>query len=209
MSTLMKRLRLEDKRFITSSELKSYCASMKLDYDTTVRYFESRREIIRIFRGVFYVRSLDEVKLGRAGRNHLELVARGLQIKGVKKWYFGLHTALKLNNMTHEHYTVDEVVTDSLFRAKPMTISGHKFRFIKLSPALFDFGIIEKDGLRFSDPEKTILDFIYVWRYNGIPEERIVGDLSDWTGIVSWATMARYARKYPATVLKTVKEASE
>jgi hypothetical protein len=68
---------------------------------------------------------------------------------------------------------------------------------------------MEKDGLRFSDPEKTILDFIYVWRYNSIPEERIVADLSDWTGRVSWATMARYTRKYPATVLKTVKEASE
>ncbi|MDG6927450.1 MAG: hypothetical protein JRN10_05045 [Nitrososphaerota archaeon] len=209
MSLLLKRLRLENKKFITSSELKSYCTSMKLDYNTTIRYFESRREVIRIFRGVFYIRTLDEVKLGRASYNHLELVERGLQIKGVKKWYFGLHTALKLNNMTHEHYAVDEVVTDSLFRAKPITIASHNFRFIKLSPALFDFGVMEKDGLRFSDPEKTILDFIYIWRYNGMPEEKIAADISDWTGSISWTTMEKYAKKYPATVLETVKKVSK
>lgn len=64
---------------------------------------------------------------------------------GVKNWYFGLYTALKLNNMTHEHFAVDYVVNDRLFRPKPMTIAGYKFRFLKLAPRLLKFGITEND----------------------------------------------------------------
>jgi hypothetical protein len=30
--------------------------------------------------------------------------------------------------------------------------------------------------------EKTILDFIYIWRYNGVPREKIILDVSVNTG---------------------------
>ena len=48
--------------------------------------------------------------------NYFEIIKNGLIIKGVKKWYFGLETALKLNNMTNEYFTIDYVVNDSIFR---------------------------------------------------------------------------------------------
>ena len=76
--------------------------------------------IIRIFRGIFYVKSLEEIKYKKVKYNHLELVAKGLELKGVKHWYFGLHTALKLNNATHEYFTIDYVITDSFYRNKPI-----------------------------------------------------------------------------------------
>ena len=201
MSLLRRKLWMDRKEFVTAEELKRYCKTMKLNYEMVVRYFGMRAYLVRIFRGVFYVKSLEELKLGRNKYNHLELVAKGLELKHVKNWYFGLHTALKLNNMTHETFAVEDVINDKLFRANPFTIAGYKFKFSRLSPSLFDFGIRKgENGVRYSDPEKTLLDFIYVWRYNGIPEDKIIADVSEWARHASRKTLRSYSRKYPKTV---------
>ena len=208
MTLLLKKLRMDEKEFVTSAELKQHCKSMKLNYETVIRYFASRGYLVRIFRGIFFIKSLDETKLGKTKYNYMELVAKGLEIKNVKNWYFGLYTALKLNNMTHEHFTVDYVVSDKIFRAKAMNIAGYKFKFIKLTPQLLQFGIT-KDGLRYSDAEKTILDFIYIWRYNGIPKEKIVLDLAEWIENISKERIKEYAKKYPKTIRDIVEEVVE
>lgn len=201
MSLLRRKLWMDRKEFVTAEELKRYCKTMKLNYEMVVRYFGMRAYLVRIFRGVFYVKSLEELKLGRNKYNHLELVAKGLELKHVKNWYFGLHTALKLNNMTHETFAVEDVVNDKLFRANPIAIAGYKFKFSRLSPSLLGFGIRKAgNGVRYSDPEKTLLDFIYLWRYNGIPEEKIVADVSGWEKGASKEKLMAYAKKYPKTV---------
>jgi len=198
-SLLLKKLRIDEKEFVTSAELKLYCKSMGLSYKTVIKYFIHRGYLTRIFRGIFYVKSLDEIKLGKVRYSHLELVANGLVLKGVKNWYFGLYTALKLNNMTHEHFTVDYVVNDKLLRSKPMNIAGYKFKFVKLTPRLLKFGITG-NSLRYSDAEKTILDFIYTWRYNGVPKEKIILDISEWSKSLSKEKTRKYATNYPKTV---------
>jgi hypothetical protein len=201
MSLLRRKLWMDRKEFVTAEELKRYCKTMKLNYEMVVRYFGMRAYLVRIFRGVFYVKSLEELKLGRNKYNHLELVAKGLELKHVKNWYFGLHTALKLNNMTHETFAVEDVVNDKLFRANPIAIAGYKFKFSRLSPSLLGFGIRKAgNGVRYSDPEKTLLDFIYLWRYNGIPQEKIVADVSGWEKGASKEKLMAYAKKYPKTV---------
>src|SRR5690606_16844538 len=200
MSLLAEKLWIENKEFVTSEELKKYCKSMKMDYSLVVRYLSSRKYLVRIFRGIFYVRSLEELKLGRSKYNHLELVAKGLELKGVENWYFGLHSALKLNNMTHEHFTIEEVISDSVFRANPFDIAGYKFRFVKLSPQLVSFGIKEEGALRYSDPEKTVLDFIYLARQNGVPADRIAADVSSWVADLSNVKLRKYAKRYSKTV---------
>jgi len=201
MSHLLRKVWMDKKEFVTAEELKTYCRSMRMDYATVVSYFVKRKYFVRVLRGIFYVKSLEEAKLGRSRYNHLELVARGLELKKVSSWYFGLHTALKLNNMTHETFAVEDVINDKLFRANPFTIAGYKFKFSKLSSALLGFGIKKGNyGVRYSDPEKTILDFIYVWRYNGIPEEKIVADVSGWARGASRGKLRVYAKKYPKTV---------
>lgn len=157
--------------------------------------------LVRILKGIFYVKSLEELELARPKYTHLELVAKGLELKNVRCWYFGLHTALKLNNMTYETFAVEDVISDKLFRANAFTIAGHKFKFSKMSPSLLDFGIARgENGVRHSDPEKTILDFIYLWRYNGIPEEKIAADVSGWAKGTSKQRLKSYAKKYPKTV---------
>ncbi len=203
-SILLKKLYTEDKEFVTSSELKAYCKPLGLKYDDAVKYFEERGYMVRIFRGIFYVKSFKEVKLGRSKYNHLKLVSKGMELKGVDKWYFGLRTALKINNMTHEHFTIEDVISDSVFRSKPVTIAGYRFNFVKLSPTLLTFGIKRKDGLFYSDPEKTVLDFIYLWRYNGIADEKIVHDVSEWTSNVSKEKLKNYTKRYPKAVANII-----
>jgi len=205
MKLLLRKLQMDHKEFVTARELEAYCKSMKLDYDIVLRYFESRRYLLRIFRGIFYVRSPEEFMLGRTRYNHFELVGKGLALKKVSNWYFGLHTALKLNNMTHEHFAIEDVVNDKLSRPNPMTIAGSKFKFIKFSPSLLLFGIKKgENGIRYSDPEKTVLDFIYLWRYNGVPEGKIVADVAEWAEGLSKEKAKSYARKYPDTVAEIV-----
>ena len=204
-SVLLKKLRRDNIEFVTSTELKDYCKRMNLNYRSAIGHFVSRGHLTRIFKGIFYVKSLDELKLGKAKYNYLELVAKGLELKGVKNWYFGLYTALKFNNLTHEHFAIEYVVNDKIFRAKPIKIAGYKFRFVKLKPSLFIFGII-KNGLRYSDPEKTILDFIYRWRYNAIPKEKIASDISEWTKNLSKQKVKEYSKHYPKTVQDTIGE---
>jgi len=201
MSHLLRKLWMDKKEFVTAEELKTYCRSMRMDYATVVSYFVKRKYFVRVLRGIFYVKSLEEAKLGRSRYNHLDLVARGLELKKVGNWYFGLHTALKLNNMTHETFAVEDVINDKLFRANPFTIAGYKFKFSKLSRSLLDFGIKKgENGVRYSDREKTVLDFIYISRYNGIPEEKIVADVSGWAKGASKEKLRAYAKKYPKTV---------
>lgn len=194
---------MDKMEFVNAADLKSYCKSLKLDYTTTVKNFVHRGHLVRIFRGVFYVRPPDDMMIGRRKYTHLELVAKGLEMKGVKNWYFGLHTALKRNNMTHEYFTIDEVINDSLFRAKPINIAGYKFRFIKLSPELIKFGIKEEGTIRYSDPEKTILDFIYLSRHKGTSSEKISLDVGDWVKDISEKKLRKYAMNYPTTVRNT------
>jgi hypothetical protein len=206
MSILVEKLWMEKKEFVSSKEMKEYCKALKMNHESVIHYFIKRKHLVRIFRGIFYVKSLEEFKLGKSKYNHLELVSKGLELKGVKNWYFGLHSALKLNNMTHEYFAVEEVISDSLFRAKPISIGGYKFKFVKISPPLLGFGI-KKDSsatLRYSDPEKTILDFIYLSRHDGVPVDRIVMDVSDWSKNISKDKLKKYSKNYPKTTVEVV-----
>ena len=132
-----------------------------------------------------------------------------LTIKNVKKWYFGLYTALKLNNMTHEYFTIDYIINDKLLRTNPMKIAGHKFKFLKLKKSLSSFGITHKDTIACSDPEKTILDFIYIWRYSGIPKDSIIADVDEWSTNLSIPKLKEYSKNYPKTVQKIAHKLTE
>jgi len=196
---LLKKLYMDGREFVTAGELKKYCKCMGLDYNTSIRHFLSRGYLVRVFRGIFYVRSLEEVELNRSKFTPMELVAEGLRIKGVKNWYFGLYSALKLNNLTPEYFAVEHVINDRIFRRNPITVAGHKFKFWKIKSILMSFGVIG-DKVRYSDPEKTILDFIYLWRARGTPEEKIVMDVSEWAKNISTKKALSYTKNYPKTV---------
>lgn len=202
---LLKKFYLEKKEFINSAEIKKYCSVINLNYEKVIRYFLLRGYLIRIFRGIFYVKTLEEIKFGIKNYSYLKLVSKGLELKEVKNWYFGLDTALKLNNKTYEFSTIDYVISENLYRNKPMNIDDRKFKFIKLKPNILNFGIIE-NGFKYSDLEKTILDFIYIWQYNSLSKKKIILNISEYTKDVSEEILKDYSKYYPNTVKEIVGE---
>jgi predicted transcriptional regulator of viral defense system len=200
-SLILRKLRLEGKELVTSEELKDMCSNLGIKYESAIRHLVPRGHLIRIFRGIFYVTTPDEAFTKRQKYSHLELVSKGLKVRGVEDWYFGLYTALKLNNMTHEHYAVDYVVNDVIQRPNPIEIAGYRFRFVKVKPKLLGFGVVG-DELRHSDPEKTTLDFVYLWRYNSIPDNRITLSVKEWINDIDEEKLKNYGQRYPRTVAR-------
>ncbi len=200
LKLIVRKLELSDKKFITREELKEDCKKLSMDYYATIRYLTHYKYLVRILRGIFYVKSIEERKLNKVNINYFEAIKEALKIKGVKNWYFGLSTALKLNNLTHEYFTIDYVISDKLFRIKPFLILGYKIRFIKINPKLTKFGIINKN-IPYSDAEKTMLDYIYLKEYGNvklIPEEILE--------VCSKTKLLKYAINYNKRTIKRLKE---
>jgi len=200
---LARKIEASGGKYVTRDELKGYCKELGLNYLPAVKYLTHYKYLLRVLRGVFYARTIEERKIGKLSVNHLEAIRDTLKLKGVSNWYFGLETATTLNNLTHEYYPGVTVVSDSIARPRPFDILGHKVRFIKVSPKLFGFGVLEKN-VPYSDPEKTLLDIIYLSRYNGLKESEIRDAVADLPEHCSKDKLISYAEKYPKTVRKTV-----
>ncbi len=160
-SLIWRRLLVENKKIVTRSEIEKLALELDKDEKRSLYYLQEEDYIIRILRSIFYVKSYEERQKNMLYASLYEIIADALRIKGVKNWYFGLETALKLNNLTHEYFTIDYVITDSFRTTKVINIIQSKFQFLKRSKKYFHQGIIKKNGLRYSNPEKTILDLAY------------------------------------------------
>lgn len=198
LKLIVEKLARDNKKFILSDEIKDYCRKLSLEYLPTIKYLLRNKYIARIFRGIFYVYSIEERKLGKSEANFWVILKEALKIKGVKNWYFGLETGLKFNNLTHEYFTMEYIINDKIFRANPIIIMGRKVKFYKLSPKMFLFGIIEKD-INYSEPEKTLLDLLYLRHYTKEEFEEIAEELSK-------RKLLKYSKNYNKRVVNIVKE---
>jgi hypothetical protein len=195
LTLLIRKLYTIDERYIGRKRLETYCKELGINYYTAIMYLLRHKYLIRILKGVFYKPSIEERKLDRIDADPLEAIGHAMDMKGIDNWYFGLESALKLNNMTHEFFTTEYVINDTMFRPKPFAILGRKVKFIKVKKPLTGFGILKKGYIRYSDPEKTITDMIYLARYSGVSEKEInsrIHDLLD----VSDERLKKYAHKY-------------
>jgi len=198
LKLIAEKLARDNKKFILSDEIKDYCRKLSLDYLPTIKYLLRNKYLARVFRGIFYVYSIAERKLGKSEMNSFEILKEALKIKGVKNWYFGLETGLKFNNLTHEYFTIDYVINDKIFRAKSMIIMGRKIKFYRLSSKMFLFGIIKKN-INYSDSEKTLLDLLYLRHYTKEEFEEIAEELSK-------TRLLKYAKNYDKRVINIAKE---
>jgi predicted nucleotidyltransferase len=107
---------------------------------------------------------------------------------------------LRLNGLTHEFFDIIFVLNDKIFRPKEIKISGEKVKFIKLKEKLFGFGIINKNGIKISYLEKTILDMVYIFRYRNINEERIISIIEDYFEKLDKKKLKEYLKLYPESV---------
>ena len=198
LKLIVEKLARSNKKLILSEEIKDYCKKLSLNYLPTIKYLIRNKYLARIFRGIFYIYSIEERKLGKSEMNSFEILKEALKLKGVKNWYFGLETGLKFNNLTHEYFTIDYVINDKLFRAKPIIIMGRKVKFYKLLPKMFSFGVVKKE-VNYSDSEKTSLDLLYLKHYSKEEFEEIIEELSK-------TKLLKYAKNYNKEVINIVKE---
>ena len=187
-------------RVITKEELREVCERFGEDFEYVVNYYISRGYLVRILRGVYYVKTLEEYKFGKTP-DPMTLIAKAMN-KLALKWYFGLYTALRLNGATYEYYSRIFLVTPVITRSRPVTILGENVQFIKLKESLLGFGVIKRGEIQYSDLEKTLLDFIYLKRYN----KRLNADavVQEYIAKAKKEKLIEYSKAYPKSVQREV-----
>lgn len=209
MIRVLKKIRQDNKEFISYEELKKYSKELYFNHRVISNYLISRGYLVNILDNIYYVKTIDEISQNMLKYPILELVAKALKRKHVKNWYYGLYTAFELLNSDYENQ--DEflyIINDRFLINKPIKILGKKFRFFKVKNAFFKFGIINKK-VKYSDLEKTILDLIYLWEYNHINENIILIDLSKLLvldGILE-EKILKYSQYYPKSNKNILKKA--
>ena len=158
-------LRELKKKIVTNGDIDKIAKKYKLDPLNLRKLLLNKGYLVTIFRGIYYLKSYEEKKLNTIKFSSYELLSIGLKMKNIK-WYFGLSSALKFLNLTHEIFPLNYVVNSKFNRVKPLRIAGSKFLFIKLKPSLF-FGMKKRKTknnvvIFYSNLEKTILDFVYL-----------------------------------------------
>ncbi|WP_460041725.1 type IV toxin-antitoxin system AbiEi family antitoxin domain-containing protein [Thermococcus atlanticus] len=124
----------------------------------------------------------------------MKLIAMAMEKMGIK-WYFGLYTALRLNGVTYEYYSRLFVVTPAITRPKPVKILGENVQFVKLKKSLLGFGVVKSGEIQYSDLEKTLLDFIYLKRYNKRLNANAV--VREYIASAKAEKLIEYSRAYP------------
>lgn len=203
---MARKLLMDKGRYLSEEMLKEHCNKLGISYVSAVKYLGKYKYIVRILKGFFYVPTVEERKLKTSGPNVFEAVAKAMEYKKVKNWYFGLETAIKFNNITHEYFTIDFVVSDTIFRPKPIEIFGRKVKFVKLNKKLFGFGIKKEGGIPYSDLEKTILDLIHLKKYAGRPNSVIRDHLIEWADEANMDKMKKYSKYYSKSVRRALEE---
>lgn len=189
----------------TRKEIDEACRRFGANSVHTINYMTHYGFFIRILRGLYYVKTMEEFKLNKA-IDAYKAISLGMEKLKVD-WYFGLYTSLRLNGLTHEFFDTIFVLNNEIFRPKEIKIAGEKVKFIKLKNKLFGFGIAENNGIKFSDPEKTILDFVYLFRYRNVVEGRIISMVEDYAKNLEKKKLKEYLKFYPKTVSRVVENA--
>jgi predicted transcriptional regulator of viral defense system len=191
---IWRKVLFDGKKVVTSKEIMELAGRLGKGRERSLSYLQEHGYIVRIARGVYYVRSADERERGFFDWSVYEMVAAAMGARKIRRWYFGLETALKLNGMTHEYFAVDSVVTDSAWTSKPVGVLGARFHFFKWGVSHFGFGLVRKGGLIYSDPEKTVLDLAYrAHRRKGTP----MAIIGEYIGRLDRVKLSNYLKRYP------------
>jgi len=187
-------------KVITREELREVCERFGESFEYIVNYYISRGYLVRILRGVYYVKTLEEYKFGKTP-DPMTLIAKAMN-KLKLKWYFGLYTALRLNGATYEYYSQIFLITPVITRPRPVTVLGERVQFVKLKESLLGFGVVKRGEIQYSDLEKTLLDFIYLKRYNKRLNANAV--VREYIAKAQKAKLVEYSKAYPESVQKEV-----
>lgn len=196
----------EGRELLTSAELRKMARRIGARPEYALRHLRREGYLLPLFRGFYYVRTPEEVRLHTERHDPLELFVLAARAKGIREWYFGLTTALRLNGLTHEDRREETVVSRSLYRIHGVPIGSRRFVIHKWGPGLFGFGLERRGTYRVSDPEKTVLDLAYLdfWRAKKghAPSRAWAEHLPS----VDARKVCRYLPHYPEAVRRTVED---
>lgn len=196
----------EGREVLTSREVADMAARVGIRPENALRHLRREGYLLPLFRGYYYVRSPEEIRLGRKRLGSLELFSLAARKKGIGPWYFGLETALRLNGLTHEDRREETVVSANLYRIGGVPIGGTRFVIHKWGPELFGFGIVRHGSYRFSDREKTVLDLAYLDFWRSRRTRARSWSWVEYLSSVDVGRLRRYLRHYPTEVRKVVRE---
>jgi hypothetical protein len=172
-----------------------------------VRHLRREGYILPLFKGHYYVRRSEEMRLGEERFNSFEMFALAADAKGIGRWYFGLNTALRLNGMTYEDCREEDVICDRFYRIKGVAIGGRVFVIHKWVASILEFGFLEKNLYRYSDPEKTVLDLAYMDYWSSRRGRAVGRAWREHIGSVDARIVRRYLHHYPDVVASSVEAA--
>ncbi len=169
-----------------------------------LRHLRRAGYLLPLFRGFYYVRTPEEVRLHTERHDPLALFALAAEAKGIGAWYFGLETALRLHGLTHEDRREETVVSRAFYRIRGVPIGSRRFVIHRWGPALFGFGLVRRAGYRVSDPEKTVLDLAYLDFWRARRRHAPHRAWTEYIGSVDARTLLRYLPHYPDEVRRWV-----
>ena len=192
-------------RVVATRRIVELAERIDLNATSAIRSLRKAERIVPLFKGYYYLRDGNEILL-HAAANPLELFARGANAKGIGSWYFGLHTALRLNEMTHEHSNDEFVVSDAFYRPKGVMIAERRFVVLKWRPSMTRFGLKRIGEYSWSDPEKTVLDYAFLDHYLRVKGHPVTGVWKENLTNLRRSKLKSYLPNYPVPVRSMLEE---
>jgi len=85
-------------------------------------------------------------------------------------------------------------------------VEGQKVVFLRIRRDLADFSIRERDKLRCSDSEKTLLDFVYFAAYSPAMRDLYLRAFEEYLQRVDEKKLNHYLKRYPRKISSMVED---
>ena len=198
---IIDKLRLKKEKVLSKKEIVEVIKEhqkiykKKLNFVSLWTYLRKDSYIKRIIGDYYYLFSLDERYNSYCQFSEEELIFLVLEKMKIR-WYLGLENALKENKINWQVFNITTIINEKFSGLKKL--GNSQFRFIKTKKEKFNFGLIKKrtgNNVRYfySDMEKTYLDFLYFYSYEG-KDIKIVEENLDFK--VKKNKLRQYAKNY-------------
>ncbi len=173
-----------------------------------INYLVKKEDIVKIFADFYYVKNKNELEAQDFKEKHslIDLVSKLLKLLNIGEWYFGLHTALRFHGISLKENPAECLICSRMpFNGKKIEVLEKKLQVFIFKPELIDF-YITKNGIKFSDLEKTFLDFLYLWKLNNIPDHKLFRVLGKYRDRISEEKIKEHSKNYPLDIQKILNE---
>ena len=173
-----------------------------------INYLIKKKDIIKLFGDFYYIKEKSEINSNtyKYQDDPLKLISKVLEIMNVSDWYFGLYTALSYHNITLEKNPTECLIcSNSPFNSRKFKILGKKMQVFVLNKPFFN-SYLKKNGVIYSNLEKTFLDFVYFWKLNDIPDYKILKILNKYQERISKDKIIECSSQYSDEIQQIIEK---